>query len=265
MIKIVVCMKQVLDPEAPTSAYNIDTDNNHILLKGVPPVLNPFDTNALQAALTIKHTKETKIRVISLGRNLSRALFKKALAYDTDEAILVEDNALADLDSYSTAYLLAAAIKKMGEFDLILTGREAADTNAGVVGSGIAEMLGINCINIARKVEVTADRKLRIQRIIPDGHEEIETSLPTLVTISNEAGDLKPVTVQEIMAANKKPLTVWKLENLGVGLPSTMKNKLLNICIPKIETKCELIRSRTGDDAETGQNLALKLKELGLI
>ena len=85
MMKIIVCMKQVLDPEAPTSVYKVDTDNKHILLNGVPPVLNPFDENALQAAILIKATWECKISVISLGRNLSRGLLRKTLAYGADE------------------------------------------------------------------------------------------------------------------------------------------------------------------------------------
>ena len=147
--------------------------------------------------------------------------------------ILVEDDIFADLDSYSTAYLLAAAIRKLSEYDLILSGREAADTNAGIVGLGIAEMLGIDCVNIARKIEVSNNKKLRVQRILPDGYEEVETPLPALVTVSNEVGELKSVTIQEMMAAQKKPLTVWKTENLGVELPSAMKSKLLNLSIPR--------------------------------
>jgi electron transfer flavoprotein beta subunit len=265
MLKIVVCLKQVLDPEAPTSAYKIDAENKHVLLKGVPPVLNPFDENALQAAIQIRAGSESRISVISLGTNLSRGLLRKTLAYGADELILVEDEAFTDLDSYSTAFWLAAAIRKIGEYDLILAGREAADTNAGVVGSGIAEILGINCLNIARKIALSDAKKLRVQRIITDGYEEVETSLPALVTVSNEVGELKPVTVQEIMAAQKKSIAVWKMEHLGAGLPSAMKSRLLNLFIPRREVKCELVPAITGDDGEKGSNLALKLREAGML
>jgi electron transfer flavoprotein beta subunit len=263
VLKIIVCVKQVLDPEAPTSVYKIDNDGKHVNLKGVPPVLNPFDENALQAAILIKAAHESKITVVSLGNSLSKGLLRKTLAYGADEIILVEDERLVDPDSFITAFLLGNAIKKIGGYNLILTGREAADTNAGVVGSGIADILGINVINIARKVEIKSDNKLAVQRIIPDGYEEVESALPALVTVSNEVGTPKAATVQEMMAAQKKPIITWKIADLGVELPSSAKSKLMNLFIPKRETKCELAAGETAEDK--GTNLAVKLREAKII
>jgi electron transfer flavoprotein beta subunit len=263
MLNIIVCVKQVLDPEAPTSVYRIEADGKHISLKGVPPVINPFDENALQAAILIKAAQPAKITVLSLGHSLSRGLLRKTLAYGADELILVEDEKLVDLDSSTTAFVLGNAIKKIGTYNLVLTGREAADTNAGVVGSGIANILGINVINIARKVEVKSENKLAVQRIIPDGYEELETGLPALVTISNEAGTPRAATVQEMMAAQKKPITTWKLADIGVDLPAGGKSKLVSLNLPKRETKCEFAE---GDTPEAkGANLAKKLKDAGVI
>jgi electron transfer flavoprotein beta subunit len=263
MINIVVCLKQVPDPEAPTSVYKVDNEGRHIILTGVPPVISPFDENALEAAIRIKAAHEGKISVLTIGRNLSRAVLRKSLAVGADELILVEDNVLVDLDSYSTASILAAAIKKIGKYDLILAGREAADSNAGVVGSGIAEILGISSITIARAIEVHSDNKVRVQRIVPDGYEVVETSSPVLVTVSNEVGELRSATIQEMVAAQKKPITVWNTESLDIQLPKTAKSRLLSLFIPKKEMRCEFVEGKTGE--EMGENLALKLKESGLI
>ena len=263
MLNIIVCLKQTPDPEAPTSVYKVDSEGKHIILTGVPPVISPFDENALEAAIRIKTAIEGKISVISVGRNLSRAVLRKSLAVGADELILVEDDLLVDLDSHSTASMLAAAINKVGEYDLILTGREAADSNAGIVGSGIAEILGINSITIARMIEVPNDHKVRVQRIVPDGYEVLETTLPVLITVSNEVGELRSATIQEMVAAQKKPITVWNIESLGIQLDQTTKSKLISLFIPKKEMKCEFVEGQTSE--EIGKNLAAKLREAELI
>jgi len=142
-------MKQVLDPEAPVSAFKIDPEAKRAIPpKGTPPVLNPNDENALEAALRIKDAQPAEITVISMGRQLARPVVKKSLAVGANELVLLEDDGFEDLDSYSAAYILATAIKKIGKSDLILCGRQAADTDAGQVGSGIAEILGIPSITV---------------------------------------------------------------------------------------------------------------------
>jgi electron transfer flavoprotein beta subunit len=145
---IIVCIKQVSDPEAPTSAYKIDADTQQVVLKGIPPVLFPFDENALEAALCIKDAHESKVTVISAGWSLARPVLMKSLAAGADELLLLEDTSFEGMDSYATAATLAGAISKLGQYDLILTGRQAADTNAGMVGSGIAEILGITSVYV---------------------------------------------------------------------------------------------------------------------
>ena len=170
MLNIIVCIKQVLDPEAPTSTYKIDSEAKRMVQKGVPPVMNPFDENALEAALRVKDTQPANIKVVSLGRNLSKAVLRKSLAAGADELILLEEDILDNLDSYATASVLAAAIRKIGEYDVIFMGRQAADWNAGIVGSGLAEILGIPSVTTVREVEIAEDR-VRVKRVIRDGYE----------------------------------------------------------------------------------------------
>ena len=261
-MNIVVCIKQVFDPEAPASAYKVDAEAKRVILKGVPPVLSPFDENALEAALRIRDAHESKITVISAGRNLSRPVLMKSLATGADELLLLEDSAFEDMDSYSTADTLASAISKLGQYDLILTGRQAADTNAGVVGSGIAEILDISCVTVVRKVELN-DGKVRVERVISDGYEVIETSLPCLITVGNELGELRYATTQELVASRKKPVTTWSAQELEVDPSQVRRARLPKLFIPQKESRCEIIEGETFE--EMGTNLALKLREARIL
>jgi len=262
MLSIIVCIKQVLDPEAPPSAYKIDEATKHLVQTGVPPVISPFDENALEAALRIKSAQQAKIMVLSLGWNLSKTILRKAIAVGADDLYLLEDKNFNGLDSYATATILAKAIKKIETYDLILTGRQAADTNAGLVGSYIGEILGLPIITISRKVTI-AEGRLRSENITPDGYNIVESTLPALVTISNELGELRSVGMKEIMAAQKKPITTWNKEQLEINTENLNRTVTLSVFIPKKEAHCEMIKGDT--DHEAGTNLALKLKEEKII
>jgi len=264
MLNIIVCIKQVIDPEAPKSLFRIDSElKRAIQPNGTPLVLNPFDENALEAALRLKAVNESKITVVSMGRGLAKGVLMKSLAVGADELLLLEDVTFEGLDSYATAYVLATAIRKVGEYDLLLTGRQAADWDAGAIGSGIAEILGIPSITVARKVELN-DRKLIVERVVSDGYEIIGVSLPALVTVGNELGELRSATTKDILAAKNKPITTWGAQELGVE-PSSMKQvNLLKLFIPPEKaTKCEIAEGETPEEA--GANLALKLREAQIL
>ncbi len=263
MLNIIVAVKQVVDPEAPPSTFKIDPEAKRaIAAPGVPPVLNPYDENALEAALRLKDLHQSKVTAISMGTKLAKAVLRKSLAAGADELFLLEDDAFENLDSYSTALILTTAINKIGKYDLILTGRMAADTNAGEVGSGIAEILGIPAITTARNVEVD-DGKVTVERVVSDGYEVIESPLPALVTVSHELGELRSVPLQQLMAAQKKPVTIWRCQDLGFTSPPTGRTKMLKLYIPHKEARCEVIDGET--EEEKGANLALKLREAKIV
>src|SRR4030042_2049548 len=139
---MIVCCKQILDPEAPPASFKIDSSTHTVIPPpGFPPVISPFDLNAVEAALRIKDTLGGKITVLSLGNNLLSEVVKKPLSMGADELILLEDEAFGGGDSWSTAYALAMAIKKIGTYDIIFCGRKAGDWDSGQVGPGIAELL----------------------------------------------------------------------------------------------------------------------------
>jgi len=263
LLNIVVCVKIVPDPEAPVSTFKIDAENRRVLPgQGVPPVLNPYDENSLEASLQIKDKQPARITVISAGKTVPKAVIRKSLAAGADDLILVEDNLFAEIDGHTTAVILAAAIKKIGIFDLILAGRMAADTNAGQVGAGIAELLDIPAVTTARKIEAI-DGKLRVERALADGYETIEAPLPCLITVSHETGQLRPISVKGLMAAQKQPITIWKASDLGIAAISVSQQKPLKLYIPARATTCEIITGETPE--ETGADLALKLRQIKVI
>ncbi len=267
-MNIVVCCKQISDPEAPPATFKIDPATNKVVPPtGVAPVISPFDENAVEAALKIKDGKpDTKITILSLGTNLTRDVIKKPLAMGADELVLLEDAAFEGSDSWTTATALAAAIKKIGNVDLILCGRQAADWDAGQVGSGLSVLLGLPCVTLAKKIEIT-DKKAKVQRVIADGYQVIEVDLPALITVSNEIGQPRYAALKGIMAAARKQPIVWKPADIGVEASQVgaagSKSKVNKLYQPAKEGKCEIIGGET--PVEAGANLALKLREAKLI
>ncbi len=265
-MNVIVCVKQVIDPEAPPASFKIDAAANKAVLPGVPPVIDPYGEYALEAALRIKDAKGGKVTAISLGTNLLREVVKKPLSMGADELILLEDPAFADGDSWSTAYALVMAIKKVGSYDLIFCGREASDTNAGEVGPAIAEILGLPSVTLAKKVEIL-DGKARVEKVTPDGYEVIEVPLPALITVSNEIGEPRYPTIKGIMAAKRKEPIVWKPADIGVEAAKIgvagQRAKMAKLYQPVKEGKCEILAGDTPEEA--AGKLAMRLREAKLI
>ena len=177
-INIVVCAKQVVDPETPASAFRIDPDTKSVVpAAGIPPVVNGFDENAVEAALQLKEADGAKITVVSVGNGFVMDVMKKPLSMGADELILVDDPLTAELDAFATAQALAEAIKKVGDFDLVLCGRQASDWDNSMVPLGVAELLGLPCVTMAQKIE-TQDGGIVVQRALTDGYEVIQAPLP---------------------------------------------------------------------------------------
>jgi electron transfer flavoprotein beta subunit len=259
-LSIIVCAKQVPDPEGPPSSFEINEAERKVTARGIPPVINPFDENALEAAIRIKESVGAEITLLSAGRGLSKAVILKAVATGADASLVVEDDSLdaALLDPFSTARLLAAAIARMDRYDLVLCGRQAADTNAGLVGLGIAHFLDIPAITLAQKVEVLGDR-VCVERVLPDGYEAVEAKLPALVTVSGEVGDLRYPSLQAIKAAKALPQNTLGLADLDVDLHGLRRVETVSIAAPSRERRCALIEGDTPEEA--GRRLALLLRQ----
>jgi len=265
---IMVCIKQVPDPEGPQDCFVINPETLRVEPRGIPPVLSLFDENGLEAALRIKDAhkdQDVKITVVSVGKKIANAVLQKALAVGADELVKVEDDAFESgaVDSYATAFILASAIKKVGKYDLILAGRQAADWNAGQVGIGIAHLLGIPAVTLVKKAEITGEHAI-LDRVTATGYEVVKTPLPALIVTSNELGVMRYPTIIQRREAKKKPVTSWQVAD--VGLQGQPRNKLIleRLFVPEIgKGQCRLIEG--GTPAEAGRNLAECLRKDGLV
>jgi len=264
-MNMIVCCKQVLDPEAAPSTFKLDAANNRMVQPPeVKPVVSPYDEQAVEAALRIKDKDKTqKVSIISLGNGLVRDVVKKPLSMGADELILLEDPAFEGGDSFAVASALAAAIKKIGQFDLIFFGRQESEWDDGQVGTGVAELLGIPSVTVAKKVEDLGGGKVRVERIVADGFQVLEVQAPAVITVSNELGEARYATLKGIMAASKKQPIVWKPADIGLDAAkvgsAARKSKIVKLFQPVKEGKCEMVSADS--PAEAAALLAQKLRD----
>lgn len=264
MLNILVCFKQIQNPELASELFQINQEETSVIPTGQSLVMSPFDEQAIEAALRIRDkVGDARITVATVGPASFQPGIKHALSMGADEGILVSDEGLGKLDPYDTASVLCAAVKKAGPFDLVITGRQAADTDAGIVGCGIAELLGIPIISFAKDVRVEGDR-LFVERVLDGGSESVEAILPCVVTIANELGTPRKPSLRETMRASKKPQSVWKAQGLGCsqemfGRMHTRKR----LFKPTRVGECELITGVT--PVEIAERLATRLADIKLI
>ena len=260
-VKIAVLAKQVIDPEMPMAAFQIDSNAKRVVTPpNIPPVVNGFDENAVEAALRIKDAQEASVTVISSGTSFALDVMKKPLSMGADDLVLLQDDTFQNtVDSFFTAQLLAAAVRKLGGFDLIICGRQASDWDNAQVPLGVAEILGLSCVSLGKKVDVRED-KVIVERLVPDGYEVVEAPLPALVSVSNELGQPRYPTLRGIMAATRKRPTIWSVTDLDLDAAQLEPRITLHdLFVPVSNTECEIIEG--DDDADAGRKLALRLRE----
>ena len=270
-MKIVVCVKQIQDPEIAPSVFRVDEDAKTVIpVPGLSPVISPFDEQAVEAALRIRDAagedSGIEITVVTIGPKGARTVIKAALALGADNAVLLSDPAFDVSGGYATARTLAETIRTIGDVDLILTGRQAADWDAGVVGAGIAELLGLPAVTFARDVQV-ANGTVTVERVLEDGIEIVEADLPAVVTISNELGTVRHASLRETMRAAKKPIETWTpgdigLDEVQVG-PAASRRVRERLYIPVNDIECEFIGGDTA--AEMAAALARRLRDADLV
>lgn len=266
-MKIIVCMKQVPDPEGPRECFVINPETVRVEPRGIPPVLSLFDENALEAALRIKddHGEEVKITLVTLGGRISNVVLQKALSVGADDLVKVEGEAFESggLDSFGTASALAATIKRIGGYDLILAGRQAADWNAGQVGIFLAGLLEHPVVTLAEKVDIQGENVV-VKRLIPSGYETVRTKLPAVVVVSNEVGELRYPTMIQRREAKTKPITAWGASDIGLDRAPENRVVMKRLFAPEMRKgQCQLIDGETPDEA--GRNLAQRLRNDGVL
>ncbi|HEU4759761.1 MAG TPA: electron transfer flavoprotein subunit beta/FixA family protein [Dehalococcoidia bacterium] len=263
MPHIICCVKQVPDPETPASQFKVDEAAKKVLpVPGIQPVPSQFDTIGVEAALRIKDkVADTTITVLSAGPDPFRDTIKHCLAMGADEGVHINDPAVYEADHWAMAEVLAAAIKKLAPYDLIICGRQAVDWDMGVVGATIAEVLGTPAVTLAKDVQYQGG-KVAVERVLLDGFETVEAPTPCVVTVSNELGEPRYPQLRQIMMAARKEVKAWKLSDLGLdGAKNRVSLEALFVPETKVET--EFIDGETA--AEKAEKLALRLREAKLI
>jgi electron transfer flavoprotein beta subunit len=258
---IIVCAKQIPDPEAPLSDVSVDAEKKEVVVDA-PQVISPFDENALEAALRIKEEFGAKITVLSLGKKVSDTVLRKTLAAGADALILLQDHGFEKLDSHSVATALADAIRKIGEYDLVLTGRQAGDWDAGQVGLILGEMLGLPCISLAREIKVE-DGTVWVKKNIPGGYEQVRAKMPALVTVSNEVGELRYISRTKMMKMLRRTASIpsWSSEDFVSSQEGLRKMEIVELSSPPdMRRNCEFIEGATAE--EKADKLAAVFKAL---
>lgn len=261
----IVCVKQVPDPEIPPAKFKIDPETKTVIPPpGVPPVISVFDERAVEAACRLKDKHGGKITVITVGTEKASDVVKHAISMGADEGFLLHDPTFDNLDSFGTAHVLSKAIQKIGSYDLVLCGRQAADWGAGQVGLILAEMLGLPAITLASDIGVT-DKKVRVKRLVRDGYEVVEAPMPSLVTVSSELGLPRLPAGMRLMLARKKQIPIWKATDIGADPAELDKarahTEVTEVFVPVRKVECEMIKAETPAAAAT--ELALRvIKEI---
>ncbi len=213
-VKIVTCIKQVPD----TTDVRIDPETRTLVREGVESITNPFDEYAVEEALLTREKYGGEVHVITMGPPQAIEVLKNALALGADFVYLISDNAFAGADTWATAYTLAQAIKKIGGVDLVICGKQAIDGDTAQVGPGVANQLGIPQLTYVSKVrEIDLEnKKIVVERMLEDGKEIIESSLPVLITVVKDINEPRLPSLLGIKKAATAEIPTWTIQDLPV-------------------------------------------------
>ena len=263
-MRIVVCVKEVLDPDAVNNyavagRLVIGEDGKTLTQTAIPRLMNGFDEQGIEAALRLRDAGvDCTIAVISAGPDPDKML-KHAGALGANELVAISVDPVS-LDYHVVGSLLAAQIRASGGADLVLCGRQASDDDQGVIPALLGEKLSMPVVTFARAVEMADGGALRVTRVTPEGDEVIEVSCPAVVTVSNELGDPRYPTAANKMKARRMKPTAVSVDDLGLS-PEELQPKvsLARQFVPTIEGDCEIISG--GTQAEAADRLIERLRE----
>lgn len=263
-MRIVVCIKEVLDPDAVNNyalagRLEIGEDGKSLTQTTIPQLMNGFDEQAIEAALRLRDAgADCQICVVSVGSDPAIPL-RHAAALGADEVAAITPPS-PEPDSHTVATLLAGYIRSLGDADLVLCGRQASDDDQGVVPALIGELLEMPVVAIARSVEHTDAETLRVTRVTPDGDEIVETAVPAVVTISNELGDPRYPTAASKLKARRVQPAVVSAGELSLDEDALAPRVVLTRqFVPTVQGNCEFISGDT--PAELADRLVARLRE----
>ena len=234
-MKIVVCVKQTPDSEAKLTAQNGQPSWGD-----APLVINPFDEYAVEGALQQKEAVDASVIALCIGPDSARDALKHALAMGADEAILVSDPALEELDSAGAARVLAAAIQKIGDADLVFFGRQTIDNGTGLVPAQVARVLGWPLLSLVGQMTVSGS-EIKVERTIEEGKQTARAKFPAVLSIMQGVGEPRYPSFMGIRKAGKAVIPTWTLADLGISAPAQAVRRVELLNPPVRDSKCEII------------------------
>ncbi len=262
-MKIAVCIKQVPD----TTEVRFDASTNRLIREGVPSIINPDDKAGLEAALRLKEEMGAVVTAISMGPPQAEVALREALAMGCDEAVLITSREFGGSDTYATATILVAGLKKVG-FDLIITGRQAIDGDTAQVGPQIAEQLKIPQVSYVNQIRLEGDY-LIVKRQYEDRYHIIKVKMPCLVTVLSELAEPRYMTVRGIEDAYNAEVKTLAFEDLKdllnpewIGLKGSPTNVVTSFT-KQLKRQGEKLTGLAADEAVVA--IVNKLDELHII
>ena len=210
---IVVCIKQVPD----ATNVRIDPNTHTLVRQGVECIINPFDLFAVEAALKIRDECQAKVTVMTMGPPQAEEALREVLSRGVDDAVLLSDRAFAGSDTWATSVTLSAAVRKMGDVDLVFCGKQAVDGDTAQVGPEVATILDIPYATFVKHIERLEDGCLKVTRQTDEGTEIWKLPTPALITVLKEVGEPRLPSLRHKMRAKKAPISVWGAADLGLN------------------------------------------------
>ncbi len=250
IVNIIVCLKQILDPEIPARDFRVDGERKEAVRGSANLVTNIFCENALETALQLRERSGGRITALTFGAEEAEDTLRKALAMKADAAALVVNDGHPHPDPLAVAQTLAAAIRRVGAFDLVMVGRESGDWGSAQTGGLLAEELGAPLISFVDHIEASGDGSLIVKRQTENGWEKLTAKPPLVVTITNNEFNVPRIPkTRDIMMSARQPITKWTLEDLGVNATEIRAGgsycEVVDLSVPVKEITCEIISGDT--------------------
>lgn len=246
---IVVCIKQVPD----TAEVRINPETNTLIRDGVPSIINPYDMHAIEAGLEIREKAGGRVTVITMGPPQAEVALRDAIAMGVDDAVLLTDRAFAGADTWATSYALSKAIEKIGA-DIVICGKQAIDGDTAQVGPETAEFLNIPHISYIRMIEEVRPDFIRVQRLMDDGYDIIESSMPILLTVVKELNIPRLPSLKGKVAAKKAVIKKWTASDINAEADKTglkgSPTQVKNIFAPEVKKDRKMIKGTAEEQVE---------------
>ena len=262
-LKIVVCIKQV----PVSNNLKIDPVTKNLVRSGEAGVMNPYDKNAIEAALRLKEEWGGEITLLSMGPPDFEMTLRQGLAMGCDEAVLLSSRQFGGADTLATGYVLAQAIKELGNVDLVLFGRQSVDADTSQVGPIVSEFLDWPQITFVSELHSHTKNSMTATRLLENMQQKIEFQLPAVVTVRSEMNEPRYPTPRNIQQSYKKTIRIWDENSLPVdadriglkGSPTVVRS----VWAPEKEAKATTFLKGSADEAV--RELLIQLRATNLL